>query len=175
MLALKTISDREKKLLLLLALILTGVLLFKFVYTPLTTISEDSVQDDRSAEAQIAELNKLFNTYENARRENNRFENLLNRKSGEALASIDDLITKHNMVSQIAYKRSNPTNIQNKYTRYNMDLKFVSVPIQSLLAFIQDIESKNNLIYINYLDIKNVAKERNLYDILLKIYIYEKN
>ncbi len=175
MLALKTISDREKKMLILLGIILLFVILYRFIYIPLTTISEETIASDKTTEEQLDELNRIFTLYEKARRDNNRFDNLLNKKSGEALSTIDKLLSDHGLTSQIAYKRSNPTNIQNKYTRYNMDLKLVGIPIQSGLAFIQDLESKNNLIYINYLDIKDVTKDRGLYDMLLKIYVYEKN
>ncbi|HOP28481.1 MAG TPA: type II secretion system protein GspM [Spirochaetota bacterium] len=162
------LSRREKRLLMLLALIIiTGVLYF-FIIKP---VSDFKKQADNSYERNMARLNKLEEL-------NNDYRDILAEKSrlnaaapdGKGIAPlVDEIAGSLNISGNKTYLRENPGVIQNGIQKITTEIKFEGIPISSLLEFINRLENSNSTLKIKNILINSGIKERSRYDAILTV------
>jgi len=162
------LSRREKRLLMLLALIIiTGVLYF-FIIKP---VSDFKKQADNSYEKNMARLNKLEEL-------NNDYRDILAEKSrlnaaapdGKGIAPlVDEIAGSLNISGNKTYLRENPGVIQNGIQKITTEIKFEGIPISSLLEFINRLENSNSTLKIKNILINSGIKERSRYDAILTV------
>ena len=163
------LSDREKLLIRILFGMAAAVLVFYGIITPLQKISS-MTNPSSEFEKRALELQKYHADYREIKKENDSIEALLAKNSEGSAGMIKALAEKHGINS--AYLNTTQTNIQNKYTRINTDIKMNSVSSKSLLDFINEAEQSEFLIYVNYLNITHGLEGRSDYDALIKFHTF---
>lgn len=166
------ISDREKKLIQVLIIILSVVLIYYLIIIPLVSFfnkTEDSLESNKE---QLVQLDKIYNKYRELEQKRNRYTSLLKSGNDNITSMIEQWSQSTNVARHIAYTRRRQSIIQNKYIRITTDIKLEGVPVQSCLQFIYEIENSNKLLKISYLRINKALKGSSTYDVNMKIDSY---
>lgn len=162
------LSIREKRLLMLLAVVIfTGAFYF-FIIKP---VADFKKQSDSSYERNMARINKLEEI-------NNSYREILAEKSRLNAAApddkgiaplVDEIAGALNISGNKAYLRENPGVIQNGIQKVTTEIKFEGITITSLLEFINRLENSNSTLKIKNLLINTGIKERSRYDAILTV------
>jgi len=163
------LSEREQLLIKILIGMAVTALIYYGIIIPSLMISR-TANPSSEYERKAAELQKIHADYLAAKKENDAIEALLAKNSEGSATMIKQLAEKRGINS--AYLNTTQTNIQNKYTRINTDIKINSVSSQNLLEFVNEVEQSEYLIYVNYLNITRGLEGRHDYDALIKFYTY---
>jgi hypothetical protein len=166
-----TMTDREKKLFLIMVVLVVGAAGYYGIYTPVKNLMA-APDSTAQLEERIQELNTIYQIYEKSRDEKNKLERLLNSRNDNTTTNITKWAAENDLSGNIAYTRRTQTNIQNKYVRTNTDIKINGAPIQSLIGFVHSIENSDDLIFITYVSFTKGLKSRKTYDALIKIHSY---
>lgn len=162
------LSIREKRLLMLLAVVIfTGAFYF-FIIKP---VADFIKQSDSSYESNMARINKLEEI-------NNSYREILAEKSRLNAAApddkgiaplVDEIAGALNISGNKAYLRESPGVIQNGIQKVTTEIKFEGITITSLLEFINRLENSNSTLKIKNLLINTGIKERSRYDAILTV------
>lgn len=163
------LSDREKLLIKILIGMAIAVMVFYGIITPAMKISR-TMSPSADYAKQLEEMQNLHSDYLSVKKENDGIEALLSKNTEGSATMIKNLAEKRGLKS--AYLNTTQTNIQNKYTRINTDIKVNSVSAQNLLEFINEVEQSEFLVEVNYLNITRGLEGRKEYDALIKFYTY---
>jgi len=163
------LSEREQILIRILIGMALAALIYYGIIIPSIMINK-TASPSGEYERKAAELLKIHAEYLAAKKENDSIEALLAKNSEGSATMIKQLAEKRGINS--AYLNTTQTNVQNKYTRINTDIKINSVSAQNLLEFINEVEQSEYLVYVNYLNVTRGLEGRHDYDALIKFYTF---
>ncbi|HON76935.1 MAG TPA: type II secretion system protein GspM [Spirochaetota bacterium] len=165
----RTLTEREKKLLQILTAVIATAAVFFLVINPLIKLKTGNTSGMQKNISDLTQIDKLYQEYRDIREQKNNYMAQLNRKDSNITALVEQWAAAAKVTRNIADTRSTQTNIQNKYIKITTTIKLDSVAIEPLLNFIYHIESSNLLLKINYIRIHEAIKGRDTYDVSLKI------
>lgn len=165
----RTLTEREKKLLQVLVAISATIAVFFLIINPIIKLKTGNRSDMQKTFSDLSKIDKIYQEYREIREQKNNYMAQLNRKDANITALVEQWAASAKVTRNIADTRSNQTNIQNKYIKITTTIKLDSVAIEPLINFIYNIESSNLLLKINYIRINEAIKGRNTYDVSLKI------
>lgn len=171
----KQLNKREKNLLIILAILMVVAVIYYIATNPFKNISlSTSANNKPDYSAKVDQLRSIYSRYMITKEKIQFYEKQLNSTNDNITSLVQTLAKQENIDDNIGYTRRTQTNIQNKYTRINTDVKINGVDIQSLLRFIQKIENNESLIFVSYLHINKGLKGTDKYDALIKIHTFVK-
>ena len=165
----RTLTSREKKLLLALGIVAVLTLGYSFVIKPVMDYKASTSKHSGDNASRIKKMTALYDEYRKVRQEKNKYLTLLENKTEKTTELVQQCASSNNIDKNIAYTRKSQSNVQNKYIRVTTDIKIEGVSIQPLLKFIFDIENSNDLVRVQYLRINKGLKGTDTYDALIKI------
>jgi hypothetical protein len=166
------ISQREKTLLIILAVIGGISILYFFIITPLVNMKKGGDVDIKSNIDRISKIDRIYDEYKDIKQESTRIKSLLDKKNENITTQIEQWSNATNIAKNVAYTRRNQTNLQNKYVRITTDMKIDGIGIEPLLKFLYEVENSGKLIKISYIRIQQALKGTDTYDVILKIDSY---
>lgn len=159
-------------LIILLAVVITAAVYYLAILPRLNGSTAALLDEGSTLQEKIQTLQDISYHFGETGKKRKQLEKKLSSKNDNITSLVQKWGGDAGITSHIAYTRRTQTNVQNKYVRINTDVKINGAPIQSLLEFIAKIESSNDLIYINYINISKGVKSRKTYDALIKIHSY---
>jgi len=169
-----SITKREKTLLQIFVFFLAGLGLYFLLIKPFLEQQKNIELSSNTNLVKLNQLEKIYKSYREVKHEKENLEKLL-KNSGGITSLIEEMARKTNILDKKAYSRDHPTNIKNKYKKITTDIKFESVPIESIVRFIYELEQSDKIIKIGYLKINEAIRDKKTYDITLKIETYTLN
>ncbi len=169
----KKLSKRETLLLKLLGGISAAAVFYLFIIQPVIFNSNASVETSQDIN-QLEVLSKLNIEHNNLKNEINSYNAVLNNTDDNMNTLVQSNAEILNISKNIEYTKRTQTNIQNKYVKITTDVKINAVTSESILQFISKIENNEKLVFVTYVNIHKGLKEKELYDVLLKINTFTK-
>lgn len=163
------LSDREKRLLQALAVLLLGALIYFLAIGPYIEFRKSSAEQVRNNLAGLNRMEELYGQYRDIKQRKTKYLTLLANRNDNITTLIEQWSGAADISRNIAYTRRTQSTIQNKYVRVTTDLKIEGAPIQKLIRFIYEIESSNILLRIGYLRVYHSLKGSDTYDVIMKI------
>ncbi len=163
------LNKREKRL--AIAMIVVAVIsgLYFFVADPLIQYYSSTEDKTESFSSKTDKMSDIYSKYLTIKAEREKFSKLLGKGGDNVTSMVPTFAANNSIEKNIAYTKATQTNVQNKYVKITTDVKIDGVPIQSLIKFINDLESSENLLTISYININKGLKGTDKYDALLKI------
>lgn len=172
----RQLSKREKLLLIILVVSAVSAVIYYTLFPSsgeIITNSESNISDN----SHVSEFNKLYEIaakYNEYKSKIKYYNSKLSSNNDNITTLIQKWAKEESIDTNIAYTRRTQTNIQNKYTRINTDVKINGAAIQSILRFVNKIESHDSVIFISHLHINRGLKGTDKYDALIKIHTFIK-
>jgi type II secretory pathway component PulM len=165
------LTDREQKLLKILAGIIAIAAVYLLIIRPLSSFRERTGREFDNNTQNLIKLDKIFDEYIAAKEKNARYNSLLKNSSG-LTTLIEENAQSVNILKNKSYNRDNPSSLQNKYRGLSTEVKFEGVDIKSVVNFIYKMENSNRLVKISYLNIKQALNQTSTYDVIIKFDSY---
>lgn len=166
------LSERERKLLKLLYVILGVIVLVFLIIKPFLSYRENIQKESRSNIARLENLDRLYSEYREVKEKKSHLNDLL-RDSRGISTLIEENAKKSNILQNKLYTRDNTSNIQNKYQKTTTSVKFEGIDIRSLISFLYEMEFSGKYVEVSYLRIYQAIKERYTYDVTIKFDTYK--
>lgn len=163
------LSDREKKLLMLLAGVVAVAVVYFLIVTPLLEFRRSAAEQSKKLSHDLQRLEELYDEFRDLKQKKTRYMSLLSNKNENITTLVEQWSTAAELTRNIAYTRRSQATIQNKFIRVTADVKLEGVPIQKLVRFLYEIENSNVLLKISYLRIYQGLRGADTYDVILKI------
>ena len=157
------LTQREKRLLQLLGVILGAIVLLFMIVMPIIELKNRSDEKYKMNLANLSMLDKLYDDYREIDQELKRFDSLVKNTKGVA-SLIEDNAESESILKNKIYVRDRPSRVQGKYKMISTDVKFEGINIENLMKFIYKMENSNKLIKVSYLRISSTIKGKNTYD-----------
>ena len=161
------LSDREKKL--LIVLIITAILSFTyyFIVSPIIEYKENSETAYDSNRLKIAALDNTYSEYKNIIEEKKKLNTLAAK--GNIVSMTNDIASDLDIRNNINYKTTNSNIVQNDIEKTTTEIRVEGVPINALLQLIDRIEKLNLPLNVQKIVITSGFKDRDRYDSLIVI------
>jgi len=157
------LTKREKRLAIILAILLGLVFIFFMIITPLVDWREQRKKENESNVTKLNTLEKIYEQYRETREKTSQYNEQLKNTKG-LTSIIEENAQSLDIIKNKVYTRDRPTIVQGKYKKISADVKFEGVDIISLLNFIYRMENSGILVQISYLRLNQAIKGRNTYD-----------
>ncbi len=164
-----SLTKREKLLLKILLIFILGLIIIYLIVLPLIRLSGTSDDDVKKYTDDLEKLESIYKQYRDVQQKKANYILMLNKKNENTTSLIEQLTNSLNISKNIAYTRSNQSNIQNKFVRITTEVRIEGIAMQLFLKFLYEIENSDNLIKVNYLRITPALRGTNTYDVQLKI------
>ena len=165
------LTDREQKLIKILAAIVVIAVVFLFIIRPLASFRERTGKEFDNNTQNLMKLDKIYEEYIQAKEKNARYNALLRNSSG-LTTLIEENAQAANILKNKTGNRDNPSSLQNKYHGLSTEVKFEGVDIKSIVNFIYKMENSNRLVKISSLNIKQALNQTSTYDVIIKFDSY---
>lgn len=162
------LNEREKKLLLVLAGILSVGFIYYFIISPVIEFKKNSNDIYNRNRIKISKLDEIYSEYKDIILEKGKLSAIASQSSGIA-ALVDEIASSLNIKSNKVYLNENPGVVQNGIQKMTTELKFEGIPMKALLEFLNKIENSNVPLKIQSIIIDSGIKERNRYDSVITI------
>lgn len=163
-----TLNDREKKLLIVLSVVLATGLLYFLIISPLIELKKNSDNVSVINRNKLSKLDDIYNDYKDVIAEKSKLNTVASENRG-VTALVDEIATGLNIAGNKVYLKENPGVVQNGIQKIITELKFEGIQLKSLLQFIEKIENMNKPLKIKSLVITSGVKERSRYDAVITI------
>jgi hypothetical protein len=171
----RSLSSREKLLIYVLSSVAAGALIYTFIVAPLLAPKTDKEGSSAGGPERLRRIERLSEEYKSIRQEKTQITSQLDNKNENTSALIQQWATSNGIEKNIAYTRRSQSTVQNKYIRITTDVKIDGVPFQPLIKFLNDVESSQELIRLQYIRINKALKGTDNYDVQLKIDTFTSN
>ena len=162
------LSTREKRLLMVLAAILIIGIFYFVIIQPVVEFKKNSDSSYEKNMARLSRLEDLNASYKELLAEKSRINAATPQDSGIA-AIVDQIAGGLNISGNKARLEESPGVVQNGFQKITTTIKFEGVTINSLLEFINKLETSSATLKVNKLIITSAIKERNRYDAIITV------
>lgn len=167
-----SLSSRERQLLRVLYVIAGLFILYFLVITPVMSIRQESQEAWSKNQKRIETMDELYSEYREIAEKKDRINDIMRDKRGVATL-VEEMAKSANILQNKAYNKDATSNIQNKYTRILTEVRFEGVDIRPMMKFLYDMEHSGKYMRITYLRISQAVKERQTYDVTVKLESYQ--
>lgn len=165
----RKLTRRERTLLLVMGGVVAFAAAYYLIVSPMIDYMKNSDEETRKNQESLNRLDKIYEDYKDVQAKKTAHLALLRNKNENITTLIEQWANSTNIARNIAYTRGTQSTIQNKFTRVTTNVKIEGVPIQSLIKFLYEIESSNQLLNLSYLRIYQGLKGADTYDAVIKI------
>ncbi len=163
-----TLNDREKKLMIVLAVILSAGLLYFIIISPIIDLKKSSDNISAANRSRIIKLDDIYNDYKDVIAEKSKLNTVASDNRGVA-AMVDEIAGSLSIAGNKVYLKENPGVVQNNIQKLVTELKFEGIQMKALLQFVEKLENSNTPLKIKSLVITSGVKERSRYDAVITI------
>lgn len=162
------LSNREKKLLQILAVLIGIMFLYYFLILPVKNFKAKSDNFNKSNLDKLVRFDELIFQYRDATNEKQRLENAI--VSGTGISTlVDEIGISLNISGNKVYLRERPGRIQEGIQTITTEMKFEGLNIKSLLEFISRLENSNTMLKIRNMTLTSGLKDTNRYDAVITV------
>jgi len=171
------LTDREKILAGVLAVLVVITLLYYLVISPLAGLRATARDRAFNTRARSDELQRIHAEIQTVRAGRAQYDSILADKNDNITTLISQFAATNDISQNLGNTTRSETNLQNKFTRITTDVKLEGAPIQAIIKMISDIENHEKMIIVESFRISAVnlgkgQKTQGRYDAQLKINTY---
>jgi len=161
------LSDREKKLLIALIIIVIISFTYYFILTPIMEYKASSYSSYDNNRIRIATIDNTYAEYANIIEEKKKLNTLATKSN--IVTMTGEIAAELNIKNNINYKTTNTNIVQNDIEKITTEIRIEGAPINALLQFIDRIENLNFPLKVQRVVITSGFKDRDRYDSLIVI------
>jgi len=158
-------NKREKKLLAVLIALITGLVLYYLIISPLVNFKKNA---DRSLELNFSKINRLddiYAEYKDIQLQKNQLN--VNAENSTITSIVEEAASSLGISSNRVLLDNNPGVIKDGIQLMTTEIKFEGLSIKNLLSFIYKVENSGAPVKIKKLTVTAGFKGKNRYDLVM--------
>ncbi|MGQ9614912.1 MAG: type II secretion system protein GspM [Spirochaetota bacterium] len=167
---LRSLSTREKILIICALFILIAFLIYQIVFLPMLRTKEELQQQTIQLEHQFSTFKIMAEHYlaDKSRYETVKGE-LEGKKSLSVLTYLEDQSSRAGIRNNIEYIRPGGSKNENGVIKTSVEMKIDAISVRSLLEFLASLERNRKGLIVSYLRLKPFFKDREKIDVIVGI------
>lgn len=167
---LRTLSTREKILIICALFTLIAFLIYQIVFLPMLRTKEELQQQTIQLEHQFSTLKIMAEHYlaDKSRYETVKGE-LEGKKSLSVMTYLEDQSSSAGIRNNIEYIRPGVSKNENGVIKTSVEMKIDAISVRSLLEFLASLERNRKGLIVSYLRLKPFFKDREKIDVIVGI------
>lgn len=161
------INKREKRLLLILAVIIGILFTYYVIIDPVVSFKKNAGQNLEKNLEKISRLDEIYSDYKDVLAEKNQLN--IDAETAGISSIIDEAATSLNISTNKVYLNDNQGAIKNGVQLITTNVKFEGVSIRNMIEFIYKLENSGTPLKIKNLTITAGIKGKNRYDAVITI------
>lgn len=161
------INKREKRLLLILAVIVGTLFVYYVIINPIVNFKKNAGQNLEKNLEKISRLDEIYSDYKDVLSEKNQLN--IDAETTGISSIVDEAATSLNISTNKVYLNDNQGAIKNGIQLITTNLKFEGVSIRNMIEFIYKLENSGTPLKIKSLTITAGIKGKNRYDAVITI------
>jgi general secretion pathway protein M len=173
---LQKLEKREKRVVMAGAIFLVCFIVFHFAVSPLLQARQQTQKALIQKSEDIKKIRQLQKEYRQLQNQAENIQNRLQKRnpSFTLFSFIEERATKANVKQQINSMTPSTSEGEGPLQESRVDLKLEKISLQQLVDFLQQVESKDDVVAIKRISIQENSKDEGLLDVVMQIITFTK-
>jgi general secretion pathway protein M len=173
---LQKLEKREKRVVTAGAIFLVCFMVFHFAVSPLLHARQQTQKALIQKSEDIKKIRQLQKEYRQLQNQAENIQNRLQKRNSSftLFSFIEERATKANVKQQINSMTPSTSEGEGPLQESRVDLKLEKISLQQLVDFLQQVESKDDVVAIKRISIQENSKDEGLLDVVMQIITFTK-